>query len=143
MSYIIQFQEPTKRITGKERRSKLLDPKSDLYKILSPWYQLIMSKYGDSVKGQYMDFHIEVLKPNEDNVDDFLDRVSQLEGSPLNLNDPNTFYFFGNAFSIRTPYIENYGETHITIAYFIKKPENINDLIKLINIPSDIPSDTD
>ena len=60
----INFLEPSKRIKGKENKSKLLLPDSDLYKFISQYRQNIINT-GSNISENRMDLHIEILKRSD------------------------------------------------------------------------------
>lgn len=66
-----------------------------------------------------MDYHMELLQPGDpaDNPSLLVERAQKLEGLELQHWNPECY---GKAIVINGPYVEGYGNTHITIAYFPK-----------------------
>ena len=114
-SYHILFQEPTHRIIGRERRSKLIDPESELYKILDKMFLKVIKTHSKYIVPRRMDFHFELVKRDEDwNEKKLVSRCSQLHGKEIQLN----WAVKNNALMILGPSIDSYGETHITLVKF-------------------------
>jgi hypothetical protein len=110
----IRFQSLT-RTTG-ERRSKLLDLESQLYKKLKNIQKAIDASEIDRAPDR-MDLHIELL--GRDNRDDIVlqrSRVDELEGRVLNLKDPNSWIFVDKAFCLATGPVKDL-TPHITMAF--------------------------
>lgn len=120
----VHFIDPNNRLKGKERRSKLLDPKSDLYKWVDNEYKLLIEKYGDTsqeglVGSKRMDYHIELIKGRKEATDELLvERAQQLEGKEVII--PQKLSSMGRALVVDGPNLEGYGNTHITVAFFPK-----------------------
>lgn len=57
----ILLKNPMNRIPGKERKSKLLDSNSKLYKFLDLLFLKLAKKYNNSIEPKRMDHHIEVV----------------------------------------------------------------------------------
>jgi len=127
----INFLEPSKRIKGKENKSKLLLPDSDLYKFISQYRQNIINT-GSNISENRMDLHIEILKRSDaKNEVMFLKNVLQLENNDIDVENNENFGFLGKAFVLFTNEINNYGKTHITIVYFTNDTMNLSDVLNL------------
>jgi len=114
----IKFLDPNSRITGKEGRSKLLDPNSELYLWLDDEYKRLKEKYGELVGSKRMDYHIEVIKRVETPTEELLvQRSQQLEDQDVDTSKIGKMW---KAWVLYTPEIEGYGVTHSTIAFFPK-----------------------
>lgn len=111
----IRFLDPNYRIEGKEIRSKLLDPDSYLYKWIDRKRNTLIYKYPGKVGLKRMDYHIELLRPSESE-DLLVERAGQLDGQSIILMDK--LDTIGRALVLEGPFIEGYGRTHITVAYF-------------------------
>lgn len=126
--YSIEFQNPNDVIVDKERKSKLLKKNSPLYNECLRKRRILESKYKDILGEQRMDFHIELIKDNPTN-DLLVFRAQQLEKI---LVDTNQYSYTNKSIGIKCPYVDGYGETHITMGYFPNGlPEN--DFVKLLN----------
>ena len=126
----IQFINPNKRIEG-ERRIKIIDKKSHLYKIL----KYIQSNIDIIVKRSpdRIDLHIELLG-RDDNPDDIElqnYRVNKILQFNIDLEDQKNWGFIGKAYCLFIPHIEGYNAIpHITIAYL--RDYNITDELLLL-----------
>lgn len=111
----IEFQDPKTRLEN-EKRSKLLDPKSELYRELTNQRNLLEQHHKDGeIAPKRMDFHIELIASNEEPSDELLiSRCQELQGCEIEIEHA----IMKKAIVIRTPYVSGYGCTHITIAYF-------------------------
>ena len=79
--------------------------------------QELVEKYKDEIALQRMDFHIELIRQDENpTIELLVNRAQILEGKKILIEMKN----LKKAKVIKTPYIEGYGETHITLAYFPK-----------------------
>lgn len=114
----INYKSPNQRINGQERRSKLLDPNSELYQECQRIRDLFLEKYPNQIKDKRMDFHTELVFKGEEFSDNLLNNRSQrMEGLKIS---PEDFYLqpLGKqALVINTPKIDG-RQTHITIAFF-------------------------
>ena len=122
MNLSINFQNPTRRISG-ERRSKLLDSDSYLYKYVDGIYKNLVKRYGNLVGPRRMDYHIELVSREEDCTDELLvERCQQLENQQLENQQLKTMDFgiINRAYVLFCPLVDGYGKTHITIAFFKK-----------------------
>jgi hypothetical protein len=113
----IEFENPNKRLETaekKEVRSKLLKVDSDLYRRATELREKIKAKFGNLVDSQRMDFHIELIRkdPTEDKL---ITRAQSLEGQ---LIDTTVFETTPKSIGIKCPFVEDYGYTHCTLAYF-------------------------
>lgn len=115
-SFVLQYAHPWSVSQGVERRSKLLDPHSALYKCLMKCRYALIEKYGDMVGPARMDLHTELIKSSELPTDELLlARTAALHNKHVNLE----FVMVGSrAFCAKTPAVDGYGSTHVTIAYF-------------------------
>jgi hypothetical protein len=113
----LEYNEPTKRCNG-EKKSKLLDSKSELYKFIHGIKSVF--KLNGLAHSDRMDLHTEVLNNNE-TLETFLERVKLLEGRNISINDPKNYGTMGNAVVLLLGTIPNYNKPHITIAYFDNK----------------------
>ena len=118
MNLCINFQNPNQRISG-ERRSKLLDSDSDLYKYVDSVYKNLVNKYGNLIGPRRMDYHIELIGEGEDCTDELLvERCQQLENQQLK----PILGIINRGYVLFCPPVDGYGKTHITIAFFKKGP---------------------
>ena len=115
----IEFLSSNKRISG-ERRSKLLDPNSQLYQLL----KLIQNKIDEEKivnrSADRMDLHIELLSQREDlnNIKLQQDRIQKILQFDLDIDDPKSWGFINKAFCLFLPVIEGYNALpHITVLY--------------------------
>ncbi len=115
----INFKDPNNRISGEERRSKLLDPSSELYKWVDNKFKDLVAKYGEQVGSKRMDYHIELLKRNDNTSDGKLlvERCQQLENKDVDVTNVGQL---GRAYVLHTGKVDGYGETHVSIAFFPK-----------------------
>lgn len=115
MSLLIKFLEPGKRIEGKELRSKLLHPESELY----AWLKISRGAISDvlpNVSPQRMDFHIELIRKDEEPTEEILvSRAQELEGKTTNIL---TARLQGKTYVVPCPEVTGYGPTHITVVHF-------------------------
>lgn len=111
--------ESLNRIEGKEGRSKLLATQSELYQVLNELKQAIKARY--EVKPDRMDLHIEVTKQRHD--PDFRKKAVSIHQQTVDLANKNNWGFLGRAFVLWTPEVQDYGRTHITIAFFGNYPK--------------------
>lgn len=137
----IKFEDPNNTILKRERKSKLLKNDSSLYSVLRAYRNKLESNYGDLVSNQRMDFHIELIKRNDDVTEEKLvDRAQQLEGQCIDLADTDSWNIGRHSVSINTGRVNGYGNTHITVAYFKNGvPEDVEDV--LFNIDDDDDED--
>lgn len=118
--FTIRFLNPNARIEGKEMRSKLLEPSSELYGWLQNERKIVCEKY-ENVDPQRMDFHIELISKTETPSEELLvSRAKQLEGSVC---DSSQKVLIGKTYMLPCPAVQGYGDTHITIAHFPAAPE--------------------
>ena len=121
-SFVINFRDPSLRLEG-ERRSKLLDPGSDLCVWLDNKYKELVNKYGNQVGSKRMDYHIELIGRNDIYSDVLLvKRAHELENKEIDITNIGTLH---RAYVLYGPELNGYGQTHITIAFY----------------PSGVPSD--
>jgi hypothetical protein len=115
---MIRFTDPNRRLPN-EKRSKLLDPCSPLYQKLENYRKSLLQAYSAQIAGKRMDFHLELLQPGDPAEDGSLlvERARELEGQEIRHWNPECY---GKAVVINGPYLEGYGNTHITVAYFPK-----------------------
>lgn len=111
----VNFIDSNARLPN-ELRSKLLKPDSSLYTWLAAQRQLLITRYGERVGPMRMDFHVELIRRDEEPTEEMLvTRCKLLEGT----NVPSTTLDkLGKAIVLPLPSVEGYGTTHITIAYF-------------------------
>lgn len=117
MDLKILFKDPNARLQD-EMRSKLIKPDCELYNRLDKLRYGYLTLYGlESVAPRRMDYHIELIKTKEEARDENLlvKRCQKLEGVVLNELE---LCKMGKAIVLKTPYVEGYGITHITVAYF-------------------------
>jgi len=120
MSKIIQirYKEPTKR-NNREQKSKLIDPKSDIYKFI---HNIKMQlKINGFYHNDRTDLHTEVLKNDSETLEDFLSRVSQLEGREIDVYNLKNYEIMGNAIVLSLGHLPNYNKPHITIVFIENK----------------------
>jgi hypothetical protein len=111
----IKFQNPQERLKN-ERRSKLIDPESALYKVLGQKRNELLLKYPNQIADKRMDFHIELINNRENATDELLiSRANSMHG----LSCPEKYTVLGQAYVLSTP-----NNTHITVAYFPKGVPN-------------------
>lgn len=117
----IEFWEPSQVIPGKERKSKLLHPDSALYRYLDFIRQQLVQQHPQNIAPKRMDYHIELISQAEcdqlnGNTDSTLvSRCQKLQGLVLN---PVEIEPQGKVWAMKTPEVDGYGPTHITIAYY-------------------------
>lgn len=111
--------ESLDRIEGKEGRSKLLATQSELYQVLNKLKQTIRAEY--DIKPDRMDLHVEVTKQRND--PDFRKKAESIHQQNIDLANENNWGFLGRAFVLWAPEVEDYGRTHITIAFFGNYPK--------------------
>jgi len=117
---LIEFENPTEVIQGKERRSKLLKTSSPLYSLVSSYRDKLVRLFPNGVGDKRMDFHIELINGNEkDSPELLLERTKKLE--KVDIQNFNVTIMNEKAVVLECPMVEGYGNTHITIAYFPKK----------------------
>jgi hypothetical protein len=111
----VNFTDPNTRLPN-ELRSKLLKPDSSLYKWLAAQRQAFVDKYGDRVGPMRMDFHVELIRRDEEPTEEMLvSRCKLLEGTDV---PSTTLGKLGKAIVLTIASVEGYGPTHITITYF-------------------------
>lgn len=120
----IILQSPSSLIQGKERKSKLIDPTSDLYRHLESMRSRLVKKYGSRIGAKRMDYHVEVIRENEPYSESLVNSRSQ-EVHNVELTNLSEYTCIGKAFCLQGPTISGYGPTHITIAFF---PKGVPDL---------------
>jgi len=127
MKLSIVFQS-LDRIEGKEGRSKLLKKESQLYVLLHQLKQAIGEQY--KVGDDRMDLHIEVSKLRRD--PEFRAKAESIHQQEVDLGISDNWMYLGRAFVLKTPEVKEYGETHITIAFFGRHPRPaIEDLCEI------------
>lgn len=107
----IKFLNPNERIYGKERRSKLLDPQSELYKWADTKYKELVMQYGLKVGSKRMDYHIELIGRDE-NEELLVSRAQELEGMEIEITRLKRM---GRAYVLEVD-----RKHHVTIAFFPK-----------------------
>jgi hypothetical protein len=115
----IQYLSPHFRAL-KEKRSKLLDPDSTLYKLLKRVRGRFDADKTLSISDDRLDLHIELLNKNEDSNDLWLQtsRINQTLLFDLDVTNSKSWGFLNKAFCLFTPQIEGFNTIpHITIAY--------------------------
>ena len=117
MNVTIQFQS-LDRVEGKEWRSKLLHTDSKFYKVLKRIKQSIGEQY--QVGNDRMDLHIEISKLRRD--PDFRSKAESIHGQKINLGILSNWSYMGRAFVLNTREVQDYGPTHITVAFFGNYP---------------------
>ncbi len=111
----IQFTSVDAILTG-ERKSKLLDPQSELYQACDAKYQELKEKYGAAIGAKRMDFHIELVSRNETWSEELvLTRARELHGLEI---DMSNICVMGRALVVMTPQVTGYAQPHITLAFF-------------------------
>ncbi len=118
MKLPIEFQS-LDRIIGKEGRSKLLHQDAKLYSVLHQVKSAITQQH--RVGDDRMDLHIEITKERRD--PNFRTKAESLQHQTVDLSDSSNWNYLGRAFVLNTPAVENYGQTHITIAFFGRYPK--------------------
>jgi hypothetical protein len=109
----VEFENPNGVIEGKERKSKLLKVSSPLYNECKRKREILSKKF-PQIDSQRMDFHLELIKDNPtDNL--LVKRAQKLEKSSINVNE---YLLTKKSIGIKGPYLEDYGQTHITLGYF-------------------------
>ena len=106
------------RIEGKEGKSKLLDQRSQLYRILTDIKRAIRQK--SPTAPDRMDLHIELVKSPDDAL--LRARSEALEGRMIDLLDEVAWGYLGRAFVLRVPEVECVWSPHITVVYFGRHP---------------------
>ena len=82
----IIFMDPNKWIEGKERKSKLLDPSSELYKRLDDMLLKITKKYQGLLLPKRMDHHIELVSKHEKwSEDKLINRAKELSNVKITI----------------------------------------------------------
>jgi len=113
--YDIFFSDPSQRIIGKERKSKLLCHNSELYIMLDTMYVKLAKQFMNKMKPRRMDYHIELIKKEEEWTEDKLNqRCSELHGRCIEIS----WGVKNDALFIETPSVSGYGKTHITLVKF-------------------------
>ena len=131
----IKFTSPYVRIKG-ERKSKLLDPKSELYIFLRKIKNMLNqnTKIKNIISEDRMDLHIELLNKIEDpdNIKLQNDRIKQILKFDIDVKNNKSWGFINQAFCLFIPQIDKYNAIpHITIIYL--KDYNITpDLLNYI-----------
>jgi hypothetical protein len=114
----IRLANPEKRIIGKERKSKLLEPGSEFFS----WIQRIRAKiHEEGIEADCRDPHIEVIREKFSTFDEeeavVAARSNQLQGRYVNAIE-DIGVMSGKALVCWTGSVDGYGMTHATIAYF-------------------------
>lgn len=119
----IRFLNPNARLEN-EKRSKLLHTDSALYRYLEKQRTLLTNLYKESITEKRMDFHIELIRGDEEPTDSVLvERAQSLEGQKID----GTIGTYPKFIAVLCPKVVGYGETHSTIAYFPNGvPINLN-----------------
>lgn len=124
---LIKFLNPDIKLPG-EKRSKLLNPSSPLYKYLENKRNHLISKYPIEVFEKRMDFHIELIAENEKISKELLiKRAQELENMEVELNlswMASDSGFPGYAVVLLIPNNSFRVDAHITVAYFSKGKPN-------------------
>jgi hypothetical protein len=126
MLFPIEFLDPTTVIAGKEKCSKLLNPRSDLYRHLDALRTRIVKAFPGKVQSPpRMDLHIEMIHKEEvpPQPGCLVKRCALLQGQQIDAS-PRLMEKMGKALVIPTPAVDGYGDTHITVAWF---PEGVSD----------------
>lgn len=129
----ILLANPDKRIEqdGKrEGRSKYLDRESELYKFLREVIGRINEKFTPSP--ERMDLHMEVCRARGLSEEDMRKQAHQVHEQEVDVTDMDNWDFVGRAFALKTPYVEGYGETHITVAFFRDNRPSLEELRSLV-----------
>jgi len=117
----ILFEDPN-ALLQKEKKSKRLDANSPLVQYLSHLRYNIMKRFPNA-KGNDRPWHIELCSKFIDEAT-MVRKAQSLQGKVFNVKDVANYSFMGNddrAFVFNTGPVEDYGETHITIAFFTNK----------------------
>jgi hypothetical protein len=124
----LEFEDPNSVIVGKERKSKLLKQNSELYSEAERKRKILESTYGKLMDDKRMDFHTELIKDSPTD-ELLLQRTQLLEGKYVN---PNAYTQTSKSIGIIGPYLEGYGNTHITLGYFKNglPNDNYSELLK-------------
>lgn len=124
MQFQLQLQDPLNIIKGKERRSKLLDPESDLYKYVDKMRTTIEQTYPGHMTERRMDLHVELIKKRETCTEQLLNQRSlAFHGCTVDVSDIRKY---GNAIAIQCPNMFGHDNLHLSIAYFPKElPKDI------------------
>jgi len=110
----LEFLNPEIRLP-QERKSKLLNPDSELYKYIKK-YKLYLQENGFPHENR-MDLHVEVLNNNFESEAEFLNRVTKLEGRDINVAE--SLKYANKYIYIDLGNLQGYhGVPHITVAYF-------------------------
>lgn len=117
-SYQIKYISPNKRIIGQERKSKLLEPNSELYKECQRIRDFFLEKYPNQIKDKRMDFHTELIFRGEEYSEELLNnRSKRMDGMDIYQSDFNLERLGKQALVINTPKIDD-KQPHITIVFF-------------------------
>lgn len=121
----ILFENPQSLIIGKERRSKLLDTGSELYKYLDQLRSYLERIY-PYLTERRIDFHVELIKKGEPCSKQLLDsRSMEYHGTDIDIDITNCVKY-GRAIAIQCPDAFGHCNLHISIAYFKREvPNNI------------------
>lgn len=125
----IEFQDPNNVIAGKEKRSKLLNENSELYKHVDKLRNELLKKYGSLISEKRMDYHMELINANEEPTKEKLvTRAKMLENQDV---DERKYKVTKNSIGIEcSQSVPGYGKPHVTIAHFAKGvPNNIISVI--------------
>lgn len=110
--------ESLDRISGREGKSKLLAVQSDLYRCLKAVKAEIRAS-GLSPCRDRMDLHIEVTTSRDDD-STLRAKAEALQGQLVDVTNPASYGILGGAFVLWTPAVQDYGRTHVTLAFFGK-----------------------
>ncbi len=111
---LLLFKDPNNILEG-ECKSKLLDPNSELYK----WIQQFRQKLAEhGIIFDAREPHVELFSHQEymtERINRVTQRAVQLHGSEISMD---LHIMAGKALVLSTDFVEKYGVTHLTIAYF-------------------------
>lgn len=112
----IKYTNPNQRIEGQEKRSKLIDPDSILYKECQKLQDKLTELYPNLIADKRMDFHTELVFRGEEYSSELLvDRAQKLEG--IEMKNLTMEPLGPNALVINTPLVDG-RQPHITIGFF-------------------------
>jgi len=113
----LEFLDPNNKIEGKERKSKLLKPDSQLYQYIDGLRQYIERVYVGRTERR-IDLHVELVKKGEMCTIELLNQRSlRYEGT---LIDIYNIIAYGKAIAVQCPSMFGHDDLHISITYFTK-----------------------
>lgn len=116
---VIEFEDPN-QLLPREKKSKRLDNDSALVRHLACIRKKILARF-PTAKGNDRPWHIELCSRFID-AETMVRKAQALQGTTIDLKDVGNYTFIGKedrAFVLCTGIAEDYGMTHITIAFFV------------------------